>query len=75
MIENMKRSEKYRLFKDLGIPRYVLLDEKAKRKEQIFWSSMAFLMLVLSMTGRTDVQRVFGKLALFIICLFGVFYR
>lgn len=74
-MENMKRSEKHKLFKDYGVPRYLLLDEKAKRKEQISWSVLAFLMLLLTFIGRNDAQKTFGQLALFIICLFGVFDR
>ena len=74
-MENMKRSEKHRLFKDCGLPRYLLLDEKTKRKEQISWSVLAFLMLLLTFIGRSDAQKTFGQLALFIICLFGVFDR
>ena len=71
----MKRSEKYRVFKDLGIPRYVLLDEKAKKKEQLFWSGLAMVMLILSFAGRSDVQRTFGTVSLFLVCLVGVFDR
>lgn len=74
-MEKMKRSEKHRLFKDCGLPRYLLLDEKAKRKEQITWSVLAFLMLLLAFIGRNDAQKIFGQLALFIICLLGVFDR
>lgn len=74
-MENMKRSEKHKLFKDCGLPRYLLLDEKAKRKEQITWSVLAFLMLLLAFVGRSEAQKAFGQLALFIICLFGVFDR
>ena len=74
-MENMKRSEKHRLFKDCGLPRYLLLDEKTKRKEQISWSVLAFLMLLLTFIGRSGAQKTFGQLALFIICLFGVFDR
>lgn len=74
-MKNMKRSEKRRLFKDYGVPRYLLLDEKAKRKEQIIWSVLAFMMLLLAFVGRNDAQKTFGQLALFIICLIGVFDR
>lgn len=74
-MKNMKRSEKRRLFKDYGVPRYLLLDEKAKRKEQIIWSVLAFMMLLLAFVGRNDAQKTFGQLALFIICLVGVFDR
>ena len=63
-MENMKRSEKHRLFKDCGLPRYLLLDEKAKRKEQISWSVLAFLMLLLTFIGRNDAQKTFGQLAI-----------
>lgn len=75
MVENLKRSEKHRLFKNYGVPRYVLLDEKAKKKEQLFWSGLAMIMLILSFAGRSDVQRTFGTVSLFLVCLVGVFDR
>lgn len=75
MIENMKRSEKYKLFKDCRVPRYLIISEKEKRREQIFWAFLAFMMLTLSIVGRNDIQKIFGKLALFFVSLFGVFDR
>lgn len=74
-MEKMKRSEKYKAFKDYGIPRYLMMDEKEKKREQRFWAFLALLMLVLSIAGKTDMQKTFGTISLFLVCLVGVFDR
>ena len=72
-MEKMRRSEKYRLFKDQGVPRQLMLKEEERKREQAFWAVIAFMMLVLALIGKTDSQQVFGMLALFAISLIGVF--
>lgn len=74
-MEKMKRSEKYKAFKEHGIPRYMMLDEKEKRREQKFCAFLALLMLVLAIAGKTDMQKTFGTVTLFLVCLVGVFDR
>lgn len=74
-MEKMKRSEKYKAFKDYGIPRYLMIDEKEKKREQRFWAFLALLMLILAIAGKTDMQKTFGTVTLFLVSLVGVFDR
>ena len=74
-MEKMKRSEKYRAFKEYGIPRYMMIDENEKKREQRFWAFLALLMLVLAIAGKTDMQKTFGTVTLFLVSLVGVFDR
>lgn len=74
-MEKMKRSEKYKAFKEYGIPRYMMIDEKEKKREQRFWAFLALVMLVLAIAGKTDMQKTFGTVTLFLVSLVGVFDR
>lgn len=74
-MENLKRSEKHKIFRDYDVPRYIWLDEKEKKREQMMWIWVALMMLVLAFAGKTEAQRTFGLVALFITNLLGVFYR
>lgn len=74
-MEKMKRSEKHRRFKDCGIPRYMMLDEKEKKKEDLLFLIISLMMLVLALAGKSEIQRMFGTGALFISNLIGVMNR
>lgn len=74
-MENLKRSEKHRLFKEHGAPRYLMLDKKEKRREQLMWTFIASMMLLLAFLGKTETQKTFGMVVLFIVSLLGVFDR
>lgn len=74
-MEKLKRSEKHRLFKDHGVPRYLMLDEKEKKREQAMWAVVAFMMVVLAFAGQSNAQKSFGVLTLFVVNLIGVFSR
>lgn len=74
-MEKMKRSEKHRRFKDCGIPRYMMLDEKEKKKENLMFLVISLMMLVLALAGKSEIQRMFGTGALFISNLIGVMNR
>ncbi len=74
-MEKMKRSEKHRRFKDCGVPRYMMLDDKDKKKENVLFLIVALLMLVLALVGKTDTHKTFGVVALFISSLIAVLNR
>lgn len=74
-MERMKRSEKYKRFKDCGIPRYMMLSEKDKKKESYMFIFLALMMLVLVLVGKTEAQRVFGAISLFLSSLVAVLNR
>ena len=74
-MENLKRSEKHKIFRDYGVPRDIWLDEKEKKREQIMWIWVALMMLALAFAGKTEAQRTFGLVALFITNILGVFYK
>lgn len=74
-MEKMKRSEKHRKFKDCGIPRYMMLDEKEKKRENLMFLIISLLMLVLALVGKNEIHRTFGTVALFISSLIGVMNR
>lgn len=74
-MEKMKRSEKYKTFKEYGIPRYMMLDEKDKKKESYMFIFIALLMLILALIGKTDGQKAFGAVSLFFSSLIGVLNR
>ena len=75
LMEKMKRSEKHRKFKDCGIPRYMMLDEKEKKRENLMFLIISLLMLVLALVGKNEIHRTFGTVALFISSLIGVMNR
>lgn len=64
-MEQMKRSEKYKKFKDCGIPRYLMLDHQEKKKESIMLFVISLMMFVLAFFGKTEWQRSIGLLLLF----------
>lgn len=74
-MEKLKRSEKYKIFRDYGVPRYMMIDLEERKREQRLCAFVAFMMLVLAIAGKTEAQRTFGLLALFISSLVGVFNR
>ena len=74
-MKKMRRSEKYRVFRDYGVPRHLLLDEKDKKREQVFLAAISFIMFVLALLGRNEVHRIFGLSFMFLICLMEVFNR
>lgn len=71
----MKRSEKYRNFKEFGLPRYLMLNEKDKKRESIMWVSISVLLLVLVLVGRNELIRNAGAVSLFFVNLLGVLSR
>lgn len=71
----MKRSEKYRNFKEFGLPRYLMLSEKEKRRESIMWVSVSVLLLILVLLGKNDLVRNAGGFSLFFVNLVGVLSR
>ncbi|MBS5989682.1 hypothetical protein [Anaerococcus hydrogenalis] len=71
----MKRSEKYRNFKEFGLPRYLMLNEKDKKRESIMWVSISVLLLVLVLLGRNELIRNAGAVSLFFVNLLGVLSR
>jgi|GEM_PF-4752459 hypothetical protein len=74
-MEKLKRSEKHKLFKEHGVPRYLMLDEKEKKREQAMCVVLAFMMVVLAFAGKTNAQKSFGVLSLFLVNLIGVLSR
>lgn len=74
-MENLKRSEKHKIFRDYDVPRYIWLDEKEKKREQAMWVVVAFMMVLLAFAGQTNAQKSFGVLSLFVVNLIGVFSR
>lgn len=71
----MKRSEKYRYFKDFGLPRYLMLNEKDKKRECMMMVFLSVLFLLLTLMGKNDVQRCSGALFLFFINILGAISR
>ncbi len=71
----MKRSEVYRNFKEFGLPRYLVLSEKEKRRESIMWVSVSVLLLILVLLGESDLVRNAGGFSLFFVNLVGVLSR
>lgn len=71
----MKRSEKYRNFKEFGLPRYLMLSEKDKKRESILWIILSVMFLLLALNGRNEIQKYVGAVLLFVINLLGVLSR
>ena len=71
----MKRSEKYRNFKDFGLPRYLMISEKDKKRECILWIILSVMFLLLALNGRNEIQKYVGVVLLFVINLVGVLSR
>ena len=71
----MKRSEKYRNFKEFGLPRYLMLSEKDKKRESILWIILSVMFLLLALNGRNEIQKYVGVVLLFVVNLVGVLSR
>lgn len=71
----MKRSEKYRNFKEFGLPRYLMISEKDKKRECILWIILSVMFLLLALNGRNEIQKYVGVVLLFIVNLVGVLSR
>lgn len=71
----MKRSEKYRNFKEFGLPRYLMISEKDKKRECILWIILSIMFLLLTLMGKNEIQRSSGALFLFFINILGALSR
>ena len=71
----MKRSEKYRNFKEFGLPRYLMISEKDKKRECILWIVLSVMFLLLALNGRNEIQKYVGVVLLFVVNLVGVLSR
>lgn len=71
----MKRSEKYRNFKEFGLPRYLMISEKDKKRESILWIILSVMFLLLALNGRNEIQKYVGVVLLFVVNLVGVLSR
>lgn len=71
----MKRSEKYRNFKEFGLPRYLMISEKDKKRECILWIILSVMFLLLALNGRNEIQKYVGVVLLFVANLVGVLSR
>lgn len=71
----MKRSEKYRNFKEFGLPRYLMISEKDKKRECMMMVFLSVLFLVLTLMGKNEIQRCGGALFLFFINILGALSR
>ena len=71
----MKRSEKYRNFKEFGLPRYLMISEKDKKRECILWIILSVMFLLLALNGRKKKKKYVGVVLLFVVNLVGVLSR
>lgn len=71
----MKRSEKYRNFKEFGLPRYLMISEKDKKRECILWIILSVMFLLLAINGRNEIQKYAGVVLLFVVNIIGVLSR
>ena len=71
----MKRSEKYRNFKEFGLPRYLMISEKDKKRECILWIILSVMFLLLALNGRNEIQKYVGVVLLFVVNFVGVLSR
>ncbi|MDU2374731.1 hypothetical protein [Anaerococcus vaginalis] len=71
----MKRSEKYRNFKEFGLPRYLMISEKDKKRECVLWIILSVMFLLLALNGRNEIQKYVGVVLLFLVNLVGVLSR
>ena len=71
----MKRSEKYRNFKEFGLPRYLMISEKDKKRECILWIILSVMFLLLALNGRNEIQKYVGVVLLFVVNIIGVLSR
>ena len=73
--KELKRSEKWKEYKDFGIPRYLMLSEKDKKKECMLWIFVSVLFLLLAIVGKNEIERYVGIILLFLVNAIGAFSK
>lgn len=73
--KELKRSEKWREYKEFGIPRYLMLSEKDKKKECMLWVFVSVLFLLLAVAGKNEIERYVGIILLFLVNAIGAFSK
>ena len=73
--KELKRSEKWREYKDFGIPRYLMLSEKDRKKECMLWVFVSVLFLLLAVAGKNEIERYIGIILLFLVNAIGAFSK
>ncbi|MDD7766291.1 MULTISPECIES: hypothetical protein [Anaerococcus] len=73
--KELKRSEKWKEYKDFGIPRYLMLSEKDKKKECMLWVFVSVLFLLLAVAGKNEIERYVGIILLFLVNAIGAFSK
>lgn len=73
--KELKRSEKWREYKEFGIPRYLMLSEKDRKKECMLWVFVSVLFLLLAVAGKNEIERYVGIILLFLVNAIGAFSR
>lgn len=73
--KELKRSEKWREYKEFGIPRYLMLSEKDRKKECMLWVFVSVLFLLLAVAGKNEIERYVGIILLFLVNAIGAFSK
>lgn len=73
--KELKRSEKWKEYKDFGIPRYLMLSEKDRKKECMLWVFVSVLFLLLAIAGKNEIERYVGIILLFLVNAIGAFSK
>ena len=73
--KQLKRSEKWKEYKDFGIPRYLMLSEKDRKKECMLWVFVSVLFLLLAVAGKNEIERYVGIILLFLVNAIGAFSK
>ena len=73
--KELKRSEKWKEYKDFGIPRYLMLSEKERKKECMLWVFVSVLFLLLAVAGKNEIERYIGIILLFLVNAIGAFSK
>ncbi len=73
--KELKRSEKWKEYKDFGIPRYLMLSEKDRKKECMLWVFVSVLFLLLAVAGKNEIERYVGIILLFLVNAIGSFSK
>lgn len=73
--KELKRSEKWKKYKDFGIPRYLMLSEKDRKKECMLWVFVSVLFLLLAVAGKNEIERYVGIILLFLVNAIGAFSK
>lgn len=73
--KELKRSEKWREYKEFGIPRYLMLSEKDRKKECMLWVFVSVLFLLLAIAGKNEIERYVGIILLFLVNAIGAFSK